>query len=265
MLHASLLSDIRGHPDQSLLFNYNNLQHLRGHHPELSRRLVVGLPQTLMRLEQGGARIWTHIIKMTPLDDGGHKINSSYIFHVKDINREISTACKRFIDSLYSRSDHAHFIGSFVDAYDIFISSIFYIQLEQRHCHDMRSDPYAGTHSGGQELRYGMINDVVNKACTLIAGIESRFGTVKAFRRVLREFFVLATGQSHPDGIQPVSFACAEETLSVVICVLHLKLTTLTVFVEFAGYCAPTNHLHNTGHTRQGEDKTDAKPSLIRM
>lgn len=204
-MQANLLSNIRSNPDQSLLFNYSNLQHLRGYQPRLSHSPAGRLPQISMMLEQNEARIWTHMLQSAPFENGEHTIKSSSIFGTKDISREIEAACKRFIDSLYNQSDDAHFAGSFVDAYDIFISGVFYIHLEHQQSGSLRISGSAGDHLSAQEARLRDINDVVNKCCTLIAGIESRFGAVKAFRRVLRELFALTTGHSHAQSAESVS------------------------------------------------------------
>jgi hypothetical protein len=192
-MQASLLSNIRSKPEQGLLFNYSNLQHLRDYQPRLNHPHLVKLAQIPMRLEQNAVRIWTHIAQsvLTGTGNGANTANSSSIFDTNGINREIRTAYERFIDSLYHLSDHAHFTGSFIDAYDIFISGVFYVQLEQRL-------------GAGQELRHGNINNVINKCCTVLAGIESRFGAVKAFRRVLRDFAALATGQSSSGSAESV-------------------------------------------------------------
>lgn len=247
-MQASLLSNIRSNPDQPLLFNYSNLQHLRGYQPGLSHSLTCTLTQISMRLEQNEARIWTHMLQSAPLENGEQPSDSSSIFDMRDIDRERGTACKRFIDSLYKRSDHAHFIGSFVDAYDIFISGVFYIQLEQRQAGSLRGNECTGDHFSGQQARLGVINDVVNKCCTLIAGIESRFGAVKAFRRVLRDFFALTTGQSHPENAESVSMTFADSASSVVFRLDHLGLIALPVFIELARYYPPTNHLVDMEH-----------------
>lgn len=248
-MQANLLSNIRSNTDQPLLFNYSNLQHLRGYQPKLSQSAAGNLPQISMRLEQNEARIWTHMFQSTSLENGEYNINSSSIFDTRDINREIRTACKRFIDSLYNRSDHAHFVGSFVDAYDIFISGVFYIQLEQRQGSSLHSNGRTSDHLSGQQGRLGIINDVVNKCCTLIAGIESRFGAVKAFRRVLRDFFALTTGQSHPDSAEFVSMIFADRASFVVFHLGHLGLTALPVFIELARYCPSTNFLVDMENT----------------
>lgn len=242
-MQANLLSNIRSNPDQPLLFNYSNLQNLRGYQPRLSHSPAGNLPQMSMRLEQNEARIWTHMFQSASTNNREHTINSSAIFDRKDINQEISAACKRFIDSLYSRSDHAHFVGSFVDAYDIFISGVFYIHLEHRKGGGLRINGSAGDQLSAQEIRLRDINDVVNKCCTLIAGIESRFGAVKAFRRVLRDLFALTTGHSHADSTEPVSMTSADKASSLIFRLDHLGLIALPVFIELARYHPPTNHL----------------------
>lgn len=242
-MQANLLSNIRSNPDQPLLFNYSNLQHLRGYQPRLPHSPAGNLPQISMRLEQNEARIWTHMFQSASLENGGHTINTYSIFDTKDINREIGAACKRFIDSLYNRSDHTHFVGSFVDAYDIFISGVFYIQLEQEQGSSQHSIGRTSDHLSGQQERLGVINDMVNKCCTLIAGIESRFGAVKTFRRVLRDFFALTTRQSHPESAESVSMTFANRVASVVYRLDHLGLIALPVFIELARYYSPTDHL----------------------
>lgn len=198
-MQASLLSNIRSNPDQPVLFHYSNLQHLRDYQPRLSELPVVNVSQTSMRLAQNLARILTHIAQQASNGAEEHAINSSSIFDMRSITWETSTACKRFIDVLYDRSDQAHFVGSFVDAYDILISGVFYIHLEQRQFLGVGSHWSTDDMNGARGSRLGAGNDVVNKCCTLIAGIESRFGAVKVFRRVLRDFFALATGQYHPE------------------------------------------------------------------
>lgn len=204
LLQASLLSNVRSNPDQPALFHYSNLQHLRDYHPRLSELPGVNVPQISMRLAQILARILTHIAPETSEGAEEHAINSSFIFDARSIIWETSTACKGFIDLLYDRSDQAHFVGSFVDAYDIFISGVFYIHLEQPQFLGVGSHWSTGDVDGARGGRLGNANDVVNKCCTLIAGIESRFAAVKVFRRVLRDFFAFATGQYHPESTNPV-------------------------------------------------------------
>lgn len=207
-MQASLLSNIRSNPDHSLLFHYSNFQHLREYRPRTSELPVGNLSYMSMRLEQNLARTLTHIAQQAPRGTQEHTVNSSSVFDVGSMSGEISTACKRFIDLLYDRSDRAYFVGSFVDAYDIFISCVFYIYLEQKHCLESRSHWPIGGLTGAQGRRLGDVNDVVNKCCTLIAGIESRFGAVKAFRRVLRDFLAVGTGQYHPEGPNSVRKTC---------------------------------------------------------
>lgn len=157
-----------------------------------------------MRLEQNLARIMTHIIQGSPQEAEGPSLNPSSIFDARSMSWETSTACKRYIDLLYDQSDQTHFVGSFVDAYDIFICGVFYIDIEQRQHVGVRSQWSPGDLNRTQGGTLGIANDMVNKCCTLIAGIESRFRAVKAFRRVLRDFFALVTGQYRPESTNPV-------------------------------------------------------------
>lgn len=158
-----------------------------------------------MRLEQNLARILTHTAHGALSGTAERTSNSSSIFDVTSMDWETSKACKRFIDLLYDRSDQAHFVGSFVDAYDVFISGVFYIHLEQQKCIRVCSHWSTGALNGAQGGRLGVANDMINKCCTLLAGIESRFGEVKAFRRVLRGYFAVVTGQCDSESTNPVS------------------------------------------------------------
>lgn len=207
-MQASLLSNIRSSPDQSLLFHYSNLQHLREYRPRLSELPEVNLSQMSMRLEQNMARILTHIVQQAPREAEEHAANPSSVLGMRSMNWETSTACKRFIDLLYDRSDQAHFVGSFVDAYDIFISGVFYIHLEQKRCAGSPGHGSTSELDRAERRRLGDTNDMVNKCCTLITGIEPRFDAVKVFRRVLRDFFALGTSQYHPENTNSVRKAC---------------------------------------------------------
>lgn len=207
-MQASLLSNVRSNPDKPVLFHYSNLQHLRDYQPRLPELPRVDLSQISMRLAQTLARILTHIAQKGSNGAEEHTINSSSIFDVRSITWETSTACKRLVDLLYDRSDQAHFVGSFVDAYDIFISGVFYIHLEQPQFLRAGSHWSTGDIDGARGGRLGVANDVINKCCTLIAGIESRFGAVKIFRRVLRDFFALTTGQYDPESTSSVRQTC---------------------------------------------------------
>lgn len=211
-MQASLLSNIRSNPDKPIFFHYSNLQHLRGYQPRLSEFSTENVSQISMRLEQNLARTLTQIAQGALSGTAERTSNSSSIFDVTSMEWETSTVCKRFIDSLYDRSDQAHFVGSFVDAYDVFISGVFYIHLEQqkciRDCSNWSTDDLKGAHGG----RLGVANDMVNKCCTLLAGIESRFGAVKAFRRVLRGYFAVVTGHCDPESTNPVRKSVSDWT-----------------------------------------------------
>lgn len=204
LMQASLLSNIRSNPNQSGLFNYSNIQHLGDYQPRYSELSETRLPQISMRLQQNLARILTYITEELPEGFKGRDIVSSSLFDSESINWEIMTACKGFIDSIHDRSDQAHFVGSFVDAYDIFIAGFFYIHLEQQQGPGARVEGSRSDPNSSQKGRLSAVNDVVNKCCTLIVGIESRFGAIKAFRRVLRDFFAVTMGQYSSDGTSSV-------------------------------------------------------------
>lgn len=209
LIQARLLSNIRTNPDQPLLFHYSNFQHYQDFQPRLADNHMVMSQPSSIRLEQNSARILTHIAYAALLTTEGHTANSSSILDMETINDKISMACKRFVDSLYDRSDQAHFVGSFVDAYDIFVSGMFYIHLEQRHGSDAQNYDSPTKPEGVRGGHSGLANDMVNKCCTLIAGVEARFGAVKAFRRVLRDFSALTTGtKSFPQSTKTVREAC---------------------------------------------------------
>ncbi|KAK2596290.1 hypothetical protein N8I77_013186 [Diaporthe amygdali] len=194
LIQARLLSNIRTNPDQPLLFHYSNFQHYQDFQPRVADNHMVMSQPSSIRLEQNSARILTHIAYAALLTTEGHTANSSSILDMETMNDEISMACKRFVDSLYDRSDQAHFVGSFVDAYDIFVSGMFYIYLEQRHGSDAQNYDSLTKPEGVRGGHSGLVNDMVNKCCTLIAAVEARFGAVKALRRVLRDFSALTTG-----------------------------------------------------------------------
>ncbi|KAJ0104014.1 Protein STB5 [Diaporthe amygdali] len=126
---------------------------------------VMSQPSSI-RLEQNSARILTHIAYAALLTTEGHTANSSSVFDMETMSDEISMACKRFVDSLYDRSDQTHFVGSFVDAYDIFVSGMFYIYLEQRHGSDAQNYESLTKPDGVRGGHAGLVNDMVNK-CSL--------------------------------------------------------------------------------------------------
>lgn len=219
-MQASLLSNIRSNPEQSVLFHYSNLQHLREYRPTQSELSIANPSQTSICLEQNLARTLTHVAQQAFKGTEGHASDTSPIFEARSIYGEIRTACRRFIDLIYDRSDNAHFVGSFIDAYDIFISGVFYILLEQPQCPRGLSDWSKDDLNGARQSRLSVTIDVVNKCCTLITGIESRFGAVKVFRRVLREFFAVMTGQLHPERSNAVRKANCRRVWVRVFC-LH--------------------------------------------
>lgn len=155
----------------------------------------------MTRLEQNLARIMTQMVELSLEAEGQARLSS--VFDLRDLSTEISDACKCFIDSLYSQSEQSYFIGSFVDAYDVFMSGMSFILLKRRGIVNTRDrNPIGDTSSQDAP---DQINDMVNKCCTLIAGVESRFGAVKAFRRVLRDFSAVSMGQPDPSKTISVS------------------------------------------------------------
>ncbi|KAI1761669.1 hypothetical protein GGR53DRAFT_18010 [Hypoxylon sp. FL1150] len=117
------------------------------------------------------------------------------IFDMRSVEVDVSVTCKNLINHLHEWSDRMHFVGSFIDAYDIFLSGIFIIYVRQ-YLRDFSTTPRGTYENLNQQTTIGQISDVITKCCTLIASIESRFSSVKAFRRILQDLSSRIVGNS---------------------------------------------------------------------
>lgn len=97
------------------------------------------------------------------------------------IANDFIKSCVDYLEEEYQRSDRGEFVGSFVDAYDIFGAGVIFVCLT------------AGTPS--QDA------NVVNKCTALLTLLGEKFPGLRVFRRVLWALSVLVSGEPAKDPI----------------------------------------------------------------
>lgn len=92
---------------------------------------------------------------------------------MREVDRETIEACTRYVDRIYERFQDNNFVGSFIEAYDLFTASLTVVHLERRDV----------TLNTQQQLASMM--DVINKSSTLLTVVAERFSMFRGFQRVL--------------------------------------------------------------------------------
>ena len=162
-----LISSIRT-TKRRTIFDHSNLSFWR--ETPLAVNPLVKDPQLISRrLEQLACRTLLQIVM--PEDQAWH-VQSSSISNYQSIKEDAMTSCARLISQLYDQADHHDFVGSLVDAYDIFSAGVVHLCLSSR----------AGDQIGQQLL---LATKVTNKCLTLLTIIGERFPYIKGFRRAL--------------------------------------------------------------------------------
>ncbi|KAF4954945.1 hypothetical protein FSARC_11974, partial [Fusarium sarcochroum] len=168
VIHAQLISDIRGSDRTSPLFSYSNLCFWREFSPSTDSATYATHPP-FDCLDQLACRAL--ILMINPI--AGNIANSGldtedYV----DIEADTISCCKSLIEKLYSRSGSGIPGVSFLDAYDILAAAVAYVCLVQR-----------APQSNQQGLTQTF--EVVSKASILLTQCSSIFSALNVFQQFL--------------------------------------------------------------------------------
>ncbi|KAJ4250929.1 hypothetical protein NW762_011579 [Fusarium torreyae] len=168
VIHAQLISDMRGSDRTSPLFSYSNLCFWREFSPPTDNA-TYATQQPFDCLDQLACRAL--ILMINPI--AGNMANSGidaedYV----DIEADTISCCKRLIEKLYSKSGNGITGVSFLEAYDILAAAVAYVYLVQR-----------APQSNQQGLTQTF--EVVSKASILLTQCSSRFSALSVFQQFL--------------------------------------------------------------------------------
>ncbi|KAF7541309.1 hypothetical protein G7054_g679 [Neopestalotiopsis clavispora] len=166
---ARLATDIQVNSRPALLHDYSNICFWRQWTGDQDSESNVKstVPDHLLQLE---CRMLAKITSMPP-DHQNLRRSSAAV--MREVDRETIEACTRYVDRIYERFQDNNFVGSFIEAYDLFTASLTVVHLKRR---DVTSNTQ-------QQLASMM--DVINKSSTLLTVVAERFSMFRGFQRVL--------------------------------------------------------------------------------
>ncbi|KAL0931563.1 uncharacterized protein CTRU02_214298 [Colletotrichum truncatum] len=170
LLYAQLISSIRTKGKGNILLDYSNFSHWRDLPPSMER-LQSTAQSTKDVLHQLSARALAQLVSPTALQevDAGLLLGS-----VNDVEMDALMTSDQFIGRCYDRFTAGDFVGSFIDAYDVFQAGVVCVCLTWRKGQESPT-----------ERRLTKVTEIINKASTLVTVIASRFPALSAFQRVL--------------------------------------------------------------------------------
>ncbi|ETS81543.1 hypothetical protein PFICI_06545 [Pestalotiopsis fici W106-1] len=166
---ARLATDIQVSCRTTLLHDYSNICFWKQWTGDQDRDSNVK-PTVLDHLLQLECRM---LAKITSTQPGHQSPGRHSAAVVREVERETIEACARYIDRSYERLQENNFVGSFIEAYDMFTASLTVVHLKRR-------DAACNTQ---QQLASMM--DLINKSSTLLTAIAERFSVFRSFQRVL--------------------------------------------------------------------------------
>lgn len=166
---ARLATDIQVNSRPALLHDYSNICFWRQWTGDQDSESNVK-STVLDHLLQLECRMLAKITSMPP-DHQNLRRSSAAV--MREVDRETIEACTRYVDRIYERFQDNNFVGSFIEAYDLFTASLTVVHLERRDV----------TLNTQQQLASMM--DVINKSSTLLTVVAERFSMFRGFQRVL--------------------------------------------------------------------------------
>lgn len=173
IMHARLISNIRTEGREEPLFDYGNLRHWRDSSlPTESRQLSAQFQPIYDHFDLLYCRTLIQMIGPLSQRLPQHDKRKQLIGSQSSIQTETISSCEHLIDHIYEKSEHGTFVGSFLDAYDIFSAGVALL------CIALGQD---------QSMKQALVQvtKVVNKCSALLTMIGERFSAVKTFRKVL--------------------------------------------------------------------------------
>ncbi|KAF6813660.1 hypothetical protein CPLU01_14596 [Colletotrichum plurivorum] len=163
--HAQLVSSIRTRNQTDILLDYSNICHWRDLPPSLDRSPV---PSFVELLEQLTCRALALLISPNhpTASDIGLLLGT-----VHDVELDVLSSSRQFVSRSYDRFIQGEFIGSFIEAYDIFQAAVICVCLTRR--------------MNVAERNITKVAETISKASTLVTVISSKFPALAAFQRVL--------------------------------------------------------------------------------
>ncbi|KAI0151407.1 fungal-specific transcription factor domain-containing protein [Pestalotiopsis sp. NC0098] len=166
---ARLATDIQVNRRSALLHDYSNICFWRqwAAVKQDDAKTSLHVSDYLLQLE---CRMLAKVAAL-PADHQTLRTSSSSM--AQEVERETVEACVRFVDQTYEQFQDHSFVGSFVDAYDLFSASLTIIQLKRR-------DVTVNT-----QLQLASMMDVINKCSALLTVVAERFSIFRSLQRVL--------------------------------------------------------------------------------
>lgn len=173
IMHARLISNIRTEGREEPLFDYGNLRDWRDSSLSAeSRQLSAQFQPIYDHFDLLYCRTLIQMIDPLSQRLPRHDKRKDWIGSQSSIQAKTISSCEHLIDRIYEKSEHGTFVGSFLDAYDIFSAGVALL------CIALGQD---------QSMKQALVQvtKVVNKCSTLLTMIGERFSAVKTFREVL--------------------------------------------------------------------------------
>ena len=150
-------------------FDYSNICFWR-EWPASVVSLTRTQPQVSDHLDQLACQMLVQMIQSSVSQQDIEEVASKIL---RNVTKDTTETCRHFIDRSYDRLQNHLYVGSFVDAYDIFSAALVIIYLIH------------SSTSGSYQQHLASIMDVVNKCSTILAAIAERFKVFRSFQRVL--------------------------------------------------------------------------------
>lgn len=167
IMQAKLISSIRSTKSSDDIAAYANVAYWRSLSSDFTRDTKS--EYTSAYLNQLVCRSLIQIQKCSSWVPG---VEANNIISPQRVIDDTVNCCQEFIDAVWDQSEHGFFVGSFVDAYDIFAVGVVFICFSS-----------GATYQPEQTRRE--LSEMINKVSALLTVIAERFPALKVFRKLI--------------------------------------------------------------------------------
>lgn len=178
-MQARLLSSIRSSKKHDTVFAYSNFCYWRERSSAISKLSSLH-PRIHNKLNQLACRTLIQIIQ--PGSQGSNESRDMMLLGDFNLEKDTVQSCSKFITQKHEQLDQGHFVGSFLDSYDIFSAGVVYTCLA------------FGSSSGARQPIVQAIK-IVHRCSTLLTIIGEHFSQFKTFRKI----FIVLTDKTTED------------------------------------------------------------------
>ncbi|KAL5356277.1 hypothetical protein BJX96DRAFT_186231 [Aspergillus floccosus] len=163
LMHARLMSNIRGSPATRPIFHYGALCYWRDIPKGVKSSSQPS--STIRAVRNLTCRALVYMARTSSLG----QMTTSIFGPTQSIQQDVMAACREYINGEYDASENGNFSGSFIDAFDIFAAGVVFSILG-------RSSSFSGSPSEGS---------VLSRCTALLTILGERFSGLKSLCKVL--------------------------------------------------------------------------------